>query len=97
MSENGTHLLRTFDAVLLEAHRANARYGLPTSTHESLGVLIEEMDELREAVRGNILVAVEREAIQIAAVAIRLADACHRAVASDGTDAPTPFLLRSLP
>lgn len=55
-----------------EARRADTRYGPFTSTHEALGVLTEEVDELRDAIRANDLEAVAREALQVAAVAIRL-------------------------
>lgn len=61
-----------------EADRAATKYGPPHSTHESLGVLIEEFDELREAIHMNKLESIQHEAIQIAAVAYRLALACSR-------------------
>ena len=64
--------------VAQEAVRADKRYGPFHSTHEGLGVLLEEFDELRDAVRANILPAIAREAIQIAAVALRLAEVCRR-------------------
>lgn len=51
---------------------ADARYGDFASTHEALGVASEEWDELREAVRSNKLGSVEREALDLAAVLIRL-------------------------
>ncbi len=59
--------------ITAEVLRADDRYGPFTSTHEGIGVLSEEYDELRAAVHGNDLVAVRREAIQVAAVAIRIA------------------------
>ena len=62
-----------------EMAMADARYGAFTSTHEGLGVLIEEVDELREAIRGNALFTVQREAVQVAAVAIRIATSLNRA------------------
>jgi NTP pyrophosphatase (non-canonical NTP hydrolase) len=52
---------------------ADARYGDFASTHEALGVASEEWDELREAVRSNKLGSVEWEALDLAAVLIRLA------------------------
>lgn len=66
-------------AIGQEAARADERYGPFTSTHEALGVLTEECDELREAIRANDLEAVEHEATQVAAVAMRLKRACHLA------------------
>jgi NTP pyrophosphatase (non-canonical NTP hydrolase) len=53
---------------------ADKRYGPFASTHEALGVALEEWDELREAVRANNLDAVRAEALDLAAVLIRLAD-----------------------
>jgi hypothetical protein len=74
--EEGTFC--TLGHVEDEANRAFARYGDFTSTHEALGVLLEEFDELKDAIHGNILPAVAREAIQVAAVALRLAELCER-------------------
>jgi NTP pyrophosphatase (non-canonical NTP hydrolase) len=49
------------------------RYGPFASTHEALGVAVEEWDELREAVRSNSLRSVLSECLDLAAVLIRLA------------------------
>lgn len=62
---------------------SDRRYGAFTSTHEGLGVLIEEVDELRGAIQSNILADVEHEAIQVAAVAVRLAEACRESIEMD--------------
>lgn len=51
---------------------ADARYGHFASTHEALGVASEEWDELREAVRANDIAAVRAEALDLAAVMLRL-------------------------
>ena len=64
----------TFDRINIEGDRAEDRYGPFKSTHEGLGVLTEEYHELMEAIRSNDLRAVEREAIQVAAVAARIAE-----------------------
>jgi NTP pyrophosphatase (non-canonical NTP hydrolase) len=53
---------------------ADARYGNFTSVHEALGVAVEEWDELRRAIHSNGLGAVREEALDLAAVLIRLAD-----------------------
>lgn len=53
---------------------AEKRYGVFASTHEALGVAMEEWDELREAVGGNDLLAVDSECLDLAAVLIRLAE-----------------------
>lgn len=62
--------------VLEEADRAERRYGPFTSTHEGYGVLAEEMAELLDAIRANDGTAVEREALQVAAVAFRIGRCC---------------------
>ena len=62
------------DALVVEQiDQAERRYGDFTSTHEGLGVLIEELRELEDAIRANATESVRLEAIQIAAVATRLA------------------------
>jgi NTP pyrophosphatase (non-canonical NTP hydrolase) len=53
---------------------AEQRYGDFTSTHEAMGVALEEWDELRDAVRANDLMRVESECLDLAAVLIRMAD-----------------------
>lgn len=68
--------------------RAEARYGRMASTHEALGVALEEWDELRQAVRDNDLRQIEHECVDLAAVLVRLARACRNA--EDG------FVIRSV-
>jgi NTP pyrophosphatase (non-canonical NTP hydrolase) len=53
---------------------ASKRYGPFASTHEALGVAIEEWTELVDAIRSNALGAVQFEALDLAAVLIRLHD-----------------------
>lgn len=60
-------------AIMEEAERAAAKYGPPTSTQEALGVLLEEFDELKEAIHANSAPEIAHEAVQVAAVAYRLA------------------------
>jgi NTP pyrophosphatase (non-canonical NTP hydrolase) len=67
--------LTVFDRVRAEMIRASERYGGMASTHEALGVLLEEFDELREAIRSNDMDAVAHEALQVAAVALRIVNA----------------------
>jgi NTP pyrophosphatase (non-canonical NTP hydrolase) len=62
--------------ALVEA--ADTRYGDYASTHEALGVACEEWDELRTAVHANDLAAVQKEALDLAAVLIRLVDQLDR-------------------
>ena len=56
---------------------AQARYGDFASTHEALGVALEEWNELQQAIRSNALEAVRDECIDLAAVLIRLAIQCR--------------------
>lgn len=63
--------------IELRIAAAELRYGEMASTHEALGVACEEWDELREAIRTNKLGAVEYEALDLAAVLLRLARACR--------------------
>lgn len=63
-----------------EAESAQVRYGDFTSTHEALGVLVEEMVELTDAIRANSMCALRVEARQVAAVAGRLYEHARRAV-----------------
>lgn len=61
------------DAIYGEIHKANRRYGPFRSSHEGLGVLVEECDELRDAIHRNDIESIRTEAIQVAAVATRVA------------------------
>jgi len=65
--------LGLFLEVEARMNSAQNRYGNFASTHEALGVACEEWDELRDAIRGNDLSAVEHECLDLAAVLIRLA------------------------
>jgi NTP pyrophosphatase (non-canonical NTP hydrolase) len=67
MSSSFVHVRRRMEA-------ADVRYGPFASTHEALGVALEEWDELRQAVHANDLAAVQHEALDLAAVLVRLAD-----------------------
>jgi|LakMenEpi03Aug12_release.lakeMendotaPanAssembly.Ray.scaffolds.fasta_scaffold283682_2 predicted transcriptional regulator len=60
-------------AIQDEADESSRKYGWFTSTHEAYGVLAEEVAELLDAIRANKRFSVQREAIQVAAVAMRLA------------------------
>lgn len=52
---------------------ANEHYGPFRSAHEGYGVLAEEYHELREAIHANDTDAIVKEALQVAAVATRIA------------------------
>jgi hypothetical protein len=64
------------EAIQQEANHAAARYGDFASTHEALGVLTEEYHELLEAIRSNQIKSISREALQVAAVALRIVAYC---------------------
>ena len=61
------------DIVDTERLAASIKYGAFKSTHEGLGVLTEEYTELVEAIHRNDMDSIVHEALQVAAVAIRLA------------------------
>lgn len=52
--------------------RSEQRYGPMASTHEGLGVALEEWDELRDAVKSNDPLRIEHEALDLAAVLVRM-------------------------
>jgi len=60
-------------AIRQEIDIAEQRYGDPASTHEAYGVLAEEVAELLDAIRSNKSESIRNEAVQVAAVATRLA------------------------
>ena len=62
--------------ILRQVNYADNRYGPFTSSHEGLGVLMEEVAELVGAIRRNDIQDIEREATQVSAVAMRLAYCC---------------------
>ena len=69
------------DAVILEVSEqiagADRRYGPFASTHEAYGVLAEEVAELLAVIGATKLESIRLEAIQVAAVALRLAYHCR--------------------
>lgn len=71
----------TVDEVVAEAAKAQDLYGSFASAHEMLGVLLEEVEELkahvyqRQGLRN--LPAMRKEAIQVAGIALRWAAACE--------------------
>lgn len=60
-------------SIYEEIVTAERRYGDFTSSHEGLGVLMEELHELVQAIRANKSESIRTEAIQVAAVATRIA------------------------
>lgn len=57
-----------------EANDAQSKYGPFASSHEAYGVLAEEVAELFDAIRNNQHASMCSEAIQVAAVSLRIAD-----------------------
>jgi hypothetical protein len=72
---------KEFNAVFDELKKATERYGPFSSGHEGWAVIKEELDELWEEVRrypATDLEAMRKEAIQVAAMAIRfMIDVCR--------------------
>jgi len=73
--------MHTHDDIIYEiealAEKSAGRYGHFASTHEALGVAMEEWHELIDAIRANKLGSIEMECIDLAAVLFRLARACR--------------------
>lgn len=63
---------KVLDDVHKELYTSTQKYGAFRTTHEAYGVLKEEVDEMWDACKRNDLPAMEAEAIQVAAMAIRL-------------------------
>lgn len=68
------------DRIAAVAAGADAKYGDFASMHEAYGVLLEEVAELFDEVRRKerSTLHLEAEAIDIAAVALRIAQQAHR-------------------
>jgi NTP pyrophosphatase (non-canonical NTP hydrolase) len=64
----------TLDGISRRMADAQKRYGPFASTHEALGVCLEEWDELKSAVQANALESVRDEALDLAAACLRLAE-----------------------
>ena len=67
-------LTESFEHISCLVFRANERYGHLASTHEGLGVALEEWNELCEAVKSNDLDRIESECLDLAAVLVRMAE-----------------------
>lgn len=78
-------LLQNALAAFIEAENASKKYPPMNSAHEAFAVLAEEVDELWEIVkqkqRDRILTNMRREALQVAAMALRFAaEVCNEEV-----------------
>ena len=65
------------EEIFQHVSESEERYGNYASSHEALGVIFEEFDELTEAIRANRMESVREEAIDLTAVLIRLAVHCR--------------------
>lgn len=63
----------TLSDIEVRIQMARKRYGDFASTHEALGVAMEEWHELIDAIRSNVIGDVQKECMDLAAVLIRLA------------------------
>ena len=63
--------LGVIELVLNEYDRATKKFGEFNSTHEGYAIIQEELDELWDAVKKNDIEDSRKEAIQVAAMAIR--------------------------
>jgi len=75
--------------VQAEISESHEKYGHFASAHEGLGVLIEEVDELRAAIHENDPGAIILESVQVAATAMRLgqclsSDSVRKRTTGDG-------------
>jgi hypothetical protein len=60
-----------WDLVRNEVERATAKFPPFNSSHEGYAVILEELDELWDEVKGNKIREAREEAVQVAAMAIR--------------------------
>ena len=57
--------------IKLELEWATKHRSALTSSHHAYGVILEEMDEMWDEIKGDNLVDARKEAIQVAAMALR--------------------------
>lgn len=62
----------TFEVVVQAMRRADEIFGDFTSTHEAIGVALEEWRELKDAIRSNDQFEVQNECLDLAVVLLRL-------------------------
>ncbi len=59
------------DRVLEELQSATSKFNSFNNPHEGYAVILEELDELWDAIKANDLEAARREAIQVTAMGLR--------------------------
>ncbi len=70
---------RLLTALITRMDAAQACYSDFASTHEALGVALEEWTELIAEIHANNATGIRDEALDLSAVCLRLADHCERA------------------
>jgi NTP pyrophosphatase (non-canonical NTP hydrolase) len=76
-SDDHAEMEMALDEIRDHVYAAQSRYANFASTHEALGVALEEWNELQDAIKANAIESVREEAIDLAAVLIRLATQCR--------------------
>ena len=71
---------RYLEEIRDELDRATTKHGDFSSTHEALGVILEEFEELKEAIKNGDKENGQEEAIQLAAMCLKLLMASDRLV-----------------
>ena len=73
--ENDVIVLRDLDTILVEYRRAISQFPPFHSAHEGYAILLEEVDELWDEIKGNkkpgAYERMRKEAIQVGAMALR--------------------------
>jgi hypothetical protein len=67
----------TRELVRQRADGARIKFGPFASSHEAMGVALEEWDEFRERIHKNDIAGAKSEALDLAAVLIRFAEQEH--------------------
>ena len=67
----------TRETLRQRAERAEIKFGPFASSHEAMGVALEEWDEFRERIHKNDINGAQSEALDLAAVLIRFAEQEH--------------------
>lgn len=66
--------LDTATAISLLGELADLKFGPFASSHEAMGVALEEWDEFRASIHANDIPKAQREAIDLASVLIRFSE-----------------------
>ena len=69
-------IIRAAEDAVNESKRAVDKFGFFCSAHEAYAVLLEEVDELWADIKANNPEGIREEALQVAAMALRIAAEC---------------------